>query len=343
MTVVRDVSVPRSLPLPITPLIGRQVELLDVADLLRSASVRLLTLVGPGGVGKTRLALEVAESLRASFGDGVHYVPLDVIRDPTLFLPTIAHSLGLRDSGEQSPYDEVVHFLHEKAVLLVLDSLEHLRTAATLLTDLIRACPQLKVLVTSRTPLGLYGEHEFPVAPLPLPERSTLAPDHYRQCLDYPAVRLFVERATEVRPGFKLGPDNANAVLEICHRLDGLPLAIELAAARVKFLSPAALLERLAQRLDVLTGGGRSRPNRFQTMRDTIGWSYELLSEDQQWHFRRLGIFAGGFSLDAAAAVSRSAQHDQGAASTLPRTRHARHPRSDWRPGRSQSRPTNRR
>jgi len=290
-------------PLQLTPLIGREYELLELDDLFHQPSVRLVTLVGPGGVGKTRLALQVAERLGSACRDGACLVPLDAIRDAALLLPTVANALGVSDTGSRSLHEELIEALQDRELLLVLDNFEHLTAAAPLIPELMVACPGLRVLITSRAPLGLHGEREYPLAPLPLPEAAQADPERYHQYTTYAAVRLFVERAMEVRPSFRLTPDNAADVVEICRRLDGLPLAIELAAARVKVLSPAALRQALTRRLQVLTGVSRGRSARFQTMRDTIEWSYDLLSAQQQRLFRRLAVFAGGFALEGATAV----------------------------------------
>jgi predicted ATPase/DNA-binding XRE family transcriptional regulator len=299
----------RHLPAPATPLVGRDHEATSVARLLLREEVRLLTLTGPGGVGKTRLAVEVAGCSRDAFADGVVFVALAPLRDAGLIPSVLAETLGIKEVAGQALQETLTRHLQDRQMLLVLDNFEHLPTAAPLVGELVGRCLQLTVLVTSRAPLHLGGEHQFPVPPLPLSDATLQSPTDYLK--QSPAVELFHQRAQAIRPTFELTDTNVAIVAQICRRLDGLPLAIELAAARVKLFSPQALLARLDHGLQVLTGGARDLPKRQQTLRDTIAWSYDLLDADEQALFCRLAVFAGGCTLEAAEAVCGSGAVEQ--------------------------------
>jgi predicted ATPase/DNA-binding CsgD family transcriptional regulator len=288
-----------SLPVPLTPFVGREREVAAVAALLRGP-MRLVTLTGPGGVGKTRLALRIAEVQASRFDDGITFVPLAPVTDPDLVAPTIAQALGIRDAGDRPVAEQLTTMLRDRASLLVLDNCEQIVEAAPLFADLLGSCLRLRVLVTSRIPLRISGEQIYPVPPLALPQPGA-SPE---QVAGAEAVRFFVERACAAAPDFTLTALNGQAVAAVCARLDGLPLAIELAAVKTRLLPPSALLGRLDRRLPVLTGGARDQPARLRTMRDAIGWSYDLLSEEEQSLFRRLAVFVGGFTLEAAQAVA---------------------------------------
>jgi predicted ATPase/transcriptional regulator with XRE-family HTH domain len=290
-----------NLPGQPTTFIGRRHEIARARALIYQATARLVTLTGAPGSGKTRLALEVASSLRDDFADGVFFVPLAAISDPALLVPALAAALDVKESGARPLLLALKDFLRDKTLLLVLDNFEHLAAAAPVAAELLAAAPRLKALVTSRSRLRLQGERELVVPSLALPDLTSLpAPE---RLTDYEAVRLFVERAQDVDPEFAITPENAQAVAEICARLDGLPLAIELAAARIRILPPAALVSRLTHRLAVLTGGARDLPARHQTVRAAVAWSYDLLDPAEQQLFRWLGVFADGFGLPAVEAV----------------------------------------
>ncbi|MBV9230170.1 MAG: tetratricopeptide repeat protein, partial [Chloroflexi bacterium] len=288
---------------PLTPLIGREQQLQVVSFLLQRPSVRFVTLTGTAGVGKTRLALQVASELRNAFADGVFFVPLASIKDPDQVMPSIAQALGLWKTTDHPLEGLVRTYLQQRHVLLVLDNFEQVMEAASQLADLLACCPYLHLLVTSRAVLHIQGEYAFPVEPLVVPDLEQLPEDE--QLMGVSSVMLFIERARAIQPGFQLTPANARVIAEICVRLDGLPLAIELAAARIKLLPPQALLKRLSHRLEVLVSRGRDIPTRQQTLRDTLQWSYDLLSTEEQRLFRLLSVFVGGCDVEAVAGVAQ--------------------------------------
>jgi predicted ATPase len=301
-----------------TPLVGRKKEIGHVQKLLASPNVRLVTLTGPGGVGKTSLAIRIVRNLSASFEGGISFVPLAATTDPSLLIPTIAESLGVREElsgplydrlssmaeksgvrlrpAKRSLSDMVKQHIGEAHALILLDNLEQIVGAAVQVADLLTSCKNLKVLATSRARLNVRGEYEVQVPTLPVPDPSLASS---ATLATYPAVELFVQRAVQARPDFTLTPDNSRVVAEICVRLDGLPLALELAAARIRVLSAQELLQRLETRLKLLAGGASDLPLRQQTLRNTIGWSYDLLGEAEKSLFGRLGVFAGGCTLEA--------------------------------------------
>jgi predicted ATPase/class 3 adenylate cyclase len=287
---------PNNLPLQLTSFIGRRRELEEVTAALEAT--RLLTLTGPGGSGKTRLAIRTAQELLPGLEAGAYFVALAPISDPALVIPTVAQALGIAEEAHRAPIDGVIDHLQDSDLLLVLDNFEQVVDAAGDIGQLLTATERLRILATSREPLGISGEREYPVPPLRLPDVDALP--SLEMLSQYEAVRLFVDRATAVKPGFTVTNENAPAVAEICARLDGLPLAIELAAARVKILAPPAILKRLEHSLQFLAVGTRDVPTRQRTLRDAIAWSYDLLDPGEASLFARLSVFRGGFSLDAA-------------------------------------------
>lgn len=296
-----------NLPVQLTPLVGREQEVAAVSEILRSPEVRFLTLTGPGGVGKTRLGIEAAKEVIGEFADGVRLVSLAPVRNSDLVVSTVAQTLGLKEVGKRSLFERLKAYLRDKRLLLFLDNFEHVAEAAPVVTELLAAYPYLKALITSRASLRLSGEHEYPIPPLQLPDSGEL-PDPER-IGSSESVALFVERARAARPDFELTGENARTVAEICTRLDGLPLAIELAATRVKLLPPETMLARLEHTLPLLTGGWLDMPARQRTLRSTLRWSHDLLDEGEQRLFRRLSVFAGGCTLQAAEAVCDTADY----------------------------------
>ncbi len=286
-------------PLPSASLIGRDAHTARIVALIRDTSIRLLTLTGPGGVGKTSLALAVAHEIQDDFPDGVVFVDFATINDARLAVGVMLRALGVGESGDHDAQSVLVGYLEDRRLLLVLDNLEHLLSVAPLVADLVQSCSRLVFLATSRTPLRLRAEQRFSVPPLAVPSRS----ERYEEIANAPAVQLFLARARAAQVDFELTEENAADVAEICARLDGLPLAIELAAARVTILSPASLLDRLSRSLDILKNGPRDLPDRHQTLRATVDWSHQLLTSSDQALFRRLAVFVGGFDAKSAEAV----------------------------------------
>ncbi|HEU5370179.1 MAG TPA: adenylate/guanylate cyclase domain-containing protein, partial [Ktedonobacterales bacterium] len=298
---------PNNLPIQPTPFIGREKEMAAVCGLLRRPEVRLLTLTGTGGVGKTRLGLQVAAELSDLFADGVFLVPLAPVSAPEQVLPTIAQTLSIGEYSDQPLFSLLQGVLKDKHLLLLLDNFEQVAAAAVVVADLLTACPSLKVLVTSRVALHVRAEQEFAVPPLALPRLTSKQQPDSAALSQYEAVALFIARALAVKPEFEVTNTNAPAVAEICTRLDGLPLAIELAAARIKHFPPHTLLTRLEQGLGILSGGARDLPARQQTLRGALAWSYDLLSAEEQALFRRFAVFVDGGTIEAAEQVCQAA------------------------------------
>ena len=296
-TTAEEAKLRHNLPLQPTPFIGRAAEKARAIELLQDSTHRLLTLVGPGGIGKTRLAIEVASAQTEFFKDGAFFVNLAPITLPELVVTAIADAVGFAFYGATNPKEQLFTFLQDKEMLLVLDNFEQLLTAAPLVAELLALSPKIKILATSRAALRLYGEQEYAVPPLSLPDPEEIP--SLERLSQYETVQLFIQRALAVKPDFQVTNENAPAVAEICHRLDGLALAIELAAARIRLFPPQALLSRLGSRLQTLTGGAQNLPSRQQTLRGAIDWSYHLLSAAEQKLFTRLAVFVGGCSFEA--------------------------------------------
>ena len=287
------------LPLEKTPFIGREREITKVTDLLQKT--HLLTLTGPGGGGKTRLAIKAAETVAGDYRDGVWFVPLASIRGADLVAKTVAEVLGIVESREELVESSLVRHLRHKHLLLIVDNFEHVMAAAPLLARLLQEAPNVKMLLTSREVLRIYGEQEYPVPPLRLPNHD--AQESLDEVRNYDSIKLFIERVQSVRPGFELKRENREAISRICWFLDGLPLAIELVAARAKMLSPGGMLHELSKGLDILSRGPRDAPARQQALRATIEWSYDLLTQHERTLFACMAVFQGGCTLEAIEAV----------------------------------------
>lgn len=302
-TVTTESLPPNNLSALLSPLIGRRAELEEIATLLRQSDVRLLTITGVGGTGKTRIAQAIAKKLLAEFSDGVYFIGLSAIENPELVVPIIAQTLGIREESGKSLKESLREYLRERRILIALDNFEQITEAVPQIGELLSGSVNLKILVTSRVRLHLSFEREFTLEPLEVPLEGN--PD-LNELSEYASIQLFVERAQAVKSNFELTEENAQSVADICRRLDGLPLAIELAAVRVKLLAPQAILTRLSNSLKLLTGGARDLPERQQTMRAAIAWSYDLLDGEERKMLNRLAVFAGGFTLDAATAVANA-------------------------------------
>ncbi len=293
---------PTNVPIPRNPLLGRGRELVSAKEMLLRQDVSMVTLIGPGGTGKSRLGLQIALDMRDDFADGVYLVRLTPVRDASLVIATIADTLGIRETNDVSSLlGKLKDYLRDKEMLLLMDNFEQVIESAPQVVELMETCPKLRLVVTSRAPLRVRGEKELFVPPLAVP-----LPNGYfdlQNVSQYAAVELFIQRARSIKPDFAVTNENAPAIAEICHRLDGLPLAIELAAARIKMMTPGELLSRLERRFDILRGGVRELPERQQTLRGAIDWSYDLLGDSTKKLFRRLSVFVGGWTLDAAEAV----------------------------------------
>lgn len=293
-------QIKNNLPAQPTPFLGRKKQLAAIKEIIMSAETRLVTMTGPGGTGKTRLSLQVAQELLDQFSNGVYFVPLADDTNASQFIARVAQQLEVREGGRPL-LENVKDYLRDKRMLLLMDNFEQLVSAAPVMADLLAAAPQLKIITSSRIALNLQGEREFPVPPLELPQAEEESA--WENLITNESILLFVGRAQAVHPGFTLTKDNASAVVQICRHLDGLPLALELAAARIKLLQPQAILTRLDDKLKLLTGGARDLPTRQQTLRNTLEWSYDLLNQDEKILFARLGVFVGGFTLEAVEAV----------------------------------------
>jgi predicted ATPase/class 3 adenylate cyclase len=288
-----------TIPAPATPLLGREKEIEELIDLIEDNSI--VTITGPGGMGKTRIALELCHRLSDEFPDGIAFVSMASITEASEFIPTLASALDIREAEGRELFDGLTLLIGDKDVLLAIDNLEQIISAAPVIAELVARSPDLKIITTSRTPLRISAEREYALLPLPLPAQEDLG--SIADLATYSAIALFTERANKANSTFDLNRENASDVVEICRRLDGLPLALELAAARIRILSPKLLLKRLGRALDVLTSGARDLPKRQQTLRATIDWSHSLLDESATILFRRLAVFSGGFTLDAVEAT----------------------------------------